>query len=160
MMELVKQWLLGITGAAVLVALAEGIMPEGGIRQVGKLTCGLLLLSAVLRPLAGENLSVFPEDWFCDGAQLQSLRGETQIRMEQIIEEEFSAYSMDKARELGVSCEIRVSCQQEESGIFLPEQAEISGITGDEAQNIVAVMLCTELGLPQEALIFEEGGRR
>ena len=62
MMELVKQWLLGITGAAVLAALAEGIMPEGGIRQVGKLTCGLLLLSAVLRPLAGENLSVFPED--------------------------------------------------------------------------------------------------
>lgn len=160
MMELIKQWLLGITGAAILAALAEGIMPDGGIRQVGKLICGLLLLAAVLKPLAGANLSAFPEEWFCDGAQLQSLQEETQMRMKRIIEDEFSAYSMDKARIFGVSCEIRVSCQQEENGIFLPEQAEISGVTGDEDQNAVAVMLCTELGLPQEALVFEEGGRR
>lgn len=160
MMELVKQWLLGITGAAILAALAEGIMPEGGIRQVGKLTCGLLLLAAVLKPLAGVTWSVVPENWFCDRVQLRSLQEETEIRMKQIIEEEFSAYSMDKARILGVSCEIRVSCQQEENGIFLPEQAQISGITGEQDQNVVAVMLSTELGLPQEAMLFEEGGRR
>lgn len=158
-MELVKQWLLGITGAAILAALTEGMMPEGGIKQVGKLTCGLLLLTAVLNPLTGVNLAV-PEELFYSGSQFYSLREETQVRIKQIIEEEISAYSMDKARALGVSCEIRVHCQQEENGIFLPGQAEIAGVAGEEEQKVVAAMLYTELGLSREKLLFEEGGGR
>jgi len=57
MMELVRGWLLGITGAAILAAVADGLMPEGGVRQVGKLVCGLVLLFAVLAPLSGGRCS-------------------------------------------------------------------------------------------------------
>ena len=51
MMELLRAWLTGITAAAILCALANSLMPEGAVRRVGKLACGLLMLSAVLRPL-------------------------------------------------------------------------------------------------------------
>ena len=51
MMELLRAWLTGITAAAILCALANSLMPEGAVRRVGKLSCGLVMLAAVLRPL-------------------------------------------------------------------------------------------------------------
>ncbi len=160
MMELVKQWLLGITGAAILAALTEGIMPEGGIKPIGKLACGLMMLAAVLIPLRGVDAAAVSEYMHDDFPQSNTLTEETQVRIKQLIEDEFSAYSMDKAQRLGISCEIYVHCrQQDESGIFLPEQAEISG-AAEEARGAVAVMLCTDLGLSEDNLLFEEGGRR
>ena len=160
MMELAKQWLLGITGAAILAALTEGIMPEGGIKQVGKLACGLLLLTAVLKPFVGIELTTWSENLFRDIPEPHTLQEETQARMKQLIEEEFSAYSMEKAQMLGLTCDIYVHCQQEESGIFLPDGAEISGVTGAEGQEAVAVMLYTELGLSREGLLFKGGERK
>lgn len=160
MMDLIRQWLLSVTGAAILAALADGVMPEGGIRQVGRLACGLMLLAAVLRPLAGLDMTDFPEELLYDIPHSQQLEEETHRRMKQLIEEEFSAYSMDKAQAMGIACGIRVCCQQEESGIFLPRGAEISGITEREEQEAVAAMLRVELGLPEDGLLFEEGGRR
>ena len=160
MMEWMKQWLLGVTGAAILAALAEGIMPEGGIRPIGKLVCGLMLLAAVLKPLAGLDVTAFPEELLYDIPHSQQLEEETQARMKQLIEEEFSAYSMDKARDFGVDCGIRVTCQREESGLFLPSGAEVSGITETEEQAAVAAILCTELGLSEDSLSFQEGGGR
>ena len=40
MLELIRQWLVGITCAAMVVALAEGLTPPGTIRKIGKLTGG------------------------------------------------------------------------------------------------------------------------
>ena len=51
MLELIRQWLLGITAAAMLVALAEALCPDGNIRGILRLTGGLVLLAAVLNPL-------------------------------------------------------------------------------------------------------------
>lgn len=50
MMAGVGSWLLSITGASVLCALADGLMPAGPVRRVGRLVCGLVLL-AVTSPL-------------------------------------------------------------------------------------------------------------
>ena len=47
MLELIRQWLLGITAAAMLVALAEALCPDGNIRGILRLTGGLVLLAAL-----------------------------------------------------------------------------------------------------------------
>ena len=47
MMDAAREWLLGVTAAAILAALAEGLMQEGGPKRVGRLVCGLVLLAAV-----------------------------------------------------------------------------------------------------------------
>lgn len=52
MMDAAREWLLGVTAAAILAALAEGLMQEGGPKRVGRLVCGLVLLAAVFRPAA------------------------------------------------------------------------------------------------------------
>ena len=48
MMELVGNWLTGVTAAAILCALANSLMPDGPVRRVGRLACGLAVLAAVL----------------------------------------------------------------------------------------------------------------
>ena len=56
MMAGVGSWLLSITGASVLCALADGLMPAGPVRRVGRLVCGLVLLAVILAPLAQLDL--------------------------------------------------------------------------------------------------------
>ena len=50
MLELIRHWLVGITCAAMLVALAESLIPAGSIRRIARLTGGLVLLAAILNP--------------------------------------------------------------------------------------------------------------
>ena len=52
-MGVVRSWLLGVTAAALVVALAETLAPEGSVKKVCRLAGGLALLLAALRPLAG-----------------------------------------------------------------------------------------------------------
>ena len=47
MMEAGRTWLLSVLVTCVLCAAADGLMPPGGVRQVGRLVCGLVLLWAM-----------------------------------------------------------------------------------------------------------------
>lgn len=161
MMALVRQWLLGITGAAILAALAEGAMPEGGVKQVGKLACGLVLLVAVLQPLSqgGAAEAVWlPVDLGGEiQKQTQQLQEEVDIQMRAVIEEELAAYSMDKAAQLGIGCQVQVTCTYREGGVFLPEQAQVWGVDREEEQQRLAGVLAADLGLEPRQILFREG---
>lgn len=69
MMDAAREWLLGVTAAAILAALAEGLMQEGGPKRVGRLVCGLVLLAAVFRPAAELTL---PAEGGCPGIRHRS----------------------------------------------------------------------------------------
>lgn len=159
MTALVRAWLLGITGTAILAALAQGLMPEGGAKRVGSLVCALGMLAAILRPLGPENVTAFSRQIRYDlmageeeGTQLQK---EVEETMKSIIEEEMSAYSMDKAAQAGVPCRIRVYCEAQENGVFLPARAQIFGVE-EEARQWLCEMLREDLGLEEEMLEFQE----
>ena len=51
-MELLRTWVLGVTAASLVIAVAEAIMPRGTVKKVGKLTGGLILVLVRLQPLA------------------------------------------------------------------------------------------------------------
>ena len=161
MMALVREWLLGITGAAILTALAEGAMPEGGVKQVGKLACGLVLLVAVLQPIGrwrgmgGVWLPAWSEGEMQQ--QTQTLQEEVDIQMRAVIEEELAAYSMDKAVQLGIECQVRVVCTRWEDGVFLPEEVQVWGVSQDEEQQRLAGVLEADLGLEPGRIRFQEG---
>ena len=156
MMEFLRTWLLGVTGAAILSALAEALMPEGGVKQVGKLTCGLLMLSAVLAPLGELDVTAFAVPLEYDQEQ-QALQEEWEERMKTIIEERLSAYSMDKAKELGVDAQIRVECRREEDGAILPCRVVLEQGTGQDCR-VLKRQLSADLGIPETAVEIREGG--
>lgn len=58
MMELVGNWLTGVTAAAILCALANSLMPDGPVRRVGRLACGLAVLAAALSRTIWTELGV------------------------------------------------------------------------------------------------------
>ena len=99
MMEVIKSWLVGITCAAMVVALAEGLMPEGTVRKIGRLTGGLVLLLAVTRPLISLDPAALTEML---GGDVQSWSGEeatleqaNEDLMKTIIAERTGAYILD-----------------------------------------------------------------
>ena len=100
MLELIRQWLLGITAAAMLVALAEALCPDGNIRGILRLTGGLVLLAAVLNPLLkldtealGQALTQYRLDLSAYSTELEE---ENETLMKDIIEEQSAAYIQDK----------------------------------------------------------------
>ena len=137
-MEWLSDWLIGVTAAAILCALADRLMPEGSVRRVSKLAMGLVMLAALLRPLVQVETSS-PLDVWADyqartAAQAQELEAERDQAMKRIIEQEFSAYIVDKAAQLVAACTAQVTWQAGENGVFLPQSAVVQGPLSPEQQ--------------------------
>lgn len=159
MMELIKTWLIGITCAAMVVALAESLAPQGTVRKIGKLTGGLILLLTILQPLAGwENIDL--DGLMADyQAQVQGysddLEQENQNLMKEIIAEEAGAYIVDKAAETGFACTARVETQPGEAGVPIPWSAAICGAYTGEQRAVLTQKIASELDIPAERQSYE-----
>ena len=105
MLELIRHWLVGITCAAMLVALAESLIPAGSIRRIARLTGGLVLLAAILNPLLKLDTTALTRALTEYKLELSAysadLEEENEILMKDIIEEQSGAYIQDKAAALG-----------------------------------------------------------
>lgn len=130
-MELIRTWLIGITVAALIAALADSLAPEGAVKKVGKLTGGLLVLLAVLQPLGSLEYSDMSEILLSYRIQSQAysagLETENIQLIKTIIEEETAAYIQDKAAGLGIVCKADVTCLTDDEGIPYPASVVISG---------------------------------
>ena len=161
MMGLVRQWLLGVTAAALVLALADALAPEGGAKKVCRLAGGLALLLAAAGPLAGvldgSALTQAVEGW---RNRSQSLEQELEAQNEQfylaIIEEETAAYVMDKARELGFDCEAEVTYGYDEDGVPCPWEIAARGTWTQEQRARLERLLEEELGVPAQRQSYEE----
>ena len=160
-MELVRQWLLSVTCAALLAALADGLMPQGAVKQVGKLVCALVLLCAVLRPVLDVTL---PDT----GRLLSGLQGEverskagleqdSEQMLKTLIERECGAYIVDKAARLGAQCRAQVECKADDTGVWLPYRVSIAGQLNDDQRQELTALVQSELGLAPERLVYTGG---
>ncbi len=152
-MTAVRSWLLAVIAVSLMCAAAEALMPPGLGRRVGKLVCGLALLSAVLSPLASLDLDS-GRQWLED--YLASLDGRTaeleetvNSQMKGIIEGEYAAYIVDKAAQLGLTCSVRVECVRSEEGLYLPVRTEVSGALGEGERARLVQIIGEDLGVPE-----------
>ena len=156
----VRGWLLALIAASLLCALAGALMPSGGVKQVGRLVCGLTLLAAILQPLAGLDMAEV-QQWLADYFAALELR-ETELeetvdgQMKVIIDQRCAAYIVDKAAQLGLTCEARVECRAEGNGVYLPVRAEVSGTLGEAGRARLASAIAEDLGIPKEEQIYLE----
>lgn len=131
MTELLRSWLLGITCAAMILALANGIMPEGGVKKMARLTGGLILMLAILKPVLTLRTGSLPEYFQNYQETMQEYELELEegnsVLLADIIEEKTEAYILKKADELGVACKVKVRTETGEDGIPYPYRAEIDG---------------------------------
>ena len=154
------RWLLSLLAAAILCALAEELMPEGPVKRVGRMVCGLVLLCALLDPVAGLDLAGagrWLEDYF-SAVELreEELREQVDGNMKVIIEKKCAAYIADKAAELGGRCTVRVVCREGE-GTWLPEEVWVSGALSPEQREALSEAIGQELGVPPERQRYDSG---
>ena len=163
MTGLMREWLLGLACAAMAAALAQALAPEGGAKRVCRLAGALVLLLAAVSPvlrLDEAELADLAGDWQHSAqAYTQALEEENDLLYKTIIEERAAAYIVDKAAQLGVSCQAQVTCRvQGEQAAPLPWRATVTGRFTQPQREQLAQVLEQELGIPPERQRFEEAG--
>lgn len=162
MSELLKDWLLGMTGAAMLLALAENLTPEGGIKRMVSLVGGLVLILTAVSPILKlekadlADLTGRFEQQASD--RYESLKQENDFLFETIIEEKTAAYILDKAKELGMSCRVTVSAAWD-GELPVPHTVKLIGSWSEPQKRALSSMIEEELGIPAALQYFEETGQ-
>lgn len=152
MIELLRSWLVGITCASMVVALAESLAPAGAVRKVGRLTGGLVILLSILQPamtLDLTNLSGILAEYRVEAAGYSYiLEGENENLMKTIIAEQTGAYILDKAASLGVDgCEVTVEVADQEEGYPIPESVTVMGSITEEQQKALSRQIEANLAI-------------
>ena len=150
-MELLRTWILGLAGAALLCAVCTELTPQGSVKTVQRAICGVVVSLALISPLLRLDSGAYSlhlagyrkqaEEIASQGKEISDSLSRTYIQ------EQCRAYILDKARLSGVpvtsaSVELRWSGE----GVWYPVAAEIEG-TYDRA---LAEKIEEELGIGQE----------
>ena len=156
---MLKQWILGITCAALIGAVAEALAPAGRVKKAGRLAAGLLLLLAVVKPLgsldygalAGALAAYRPDGAACEAA----LEEKSGAALKAVIEERTNAYITNKANMLGISCTAEVTYYYGPDGAVRPEAVVLRGEFTEKQRGELSRALEGELGIPSEKQSFE-----
>ena len=157
-MEQIRDWLMAVITLSVVIAGAQSLMPHGGVRQVGSLVCGLVLLCAFLHPLCaleGGSLVERMESYaFSVGEREEALEYQVEQSRKKVIEEFCAAYIVEQAAQLGLECRAEVDCTVGEDGLWIPEAARLWGDFDDVTQSRLTQLLETELGIVWSAQTY------
>ena len=125
-MNFLTSWLLSVIGTALLVALAEALIPDTKVREAGRLVGGLLLLVALLGPLIhlrGAELDFSVSEHLAETAQKEEeYRNAQNDTFSLLIKERCEAYIEAAAQEMGLEVHTRVALQESEEGIPQPSE--------------------------------------
>lgn len=154
MIETIKEWLVSVICAAMLVSVAENTAPPGELKKTVSLLGGLILLAVLVRPLnALDPGRILPETGAYSRSveqlkeELETDRGDT---LQTLIEQRTAAYISDKAAELGLECRVEVECRTGEDGIPWPFGVTVFGVTSRELQSWIH----RELDIPEERQVY------
>lgn len=138
----------------MLVSVATQLGPEGALRKIVRFTGGLLLLLAMLRPIADyePNAAAWSASGYSEAvARLElELAAERENTLRHGIAEEWEAYIEDKAGSLGAA--VRAEAELD-AGNGVPERVTLRGAYSEELSRFLA----SELGIAKEKQIWIEG---
>ena len=155
-----RQWILGIFAASLLSAFALALCPEGRVRPVLRMVCGIVCALAVASPLMGLDMDALASGLaeYRLQAQRSAAEGEEEGKMLErtYIEEECAAYICDAAarREIvidGASVEVR---WDDAALVWVPHGARVTGAYSPE----LSALIERELGIPAERQVFDSDG--
>ena len=154
-MSFLKEWLLGITAAALAVALAQAMTPEGTVKKLLRLIGGLALLLAVVAPLRG----FVPKDLRSPGEltpDVESVESAGEEVMKTLIAQKVGAYIVDKGSELGCPCTAEVTVAEDENGWPVPWSVEVRGQWTAKEKKELSRLMAQELEIPEQRQTFRE----
>lgn len=159
-MEWMKSWLLAITCAAVIAAVADALSPQGTPKKLVRVAGGLLMLLAVLGPVKklesadlADLLAKYQAQY---SGYSEALAQANRDVMKDIIAEETSAYILDKAAALGVTdCTVTVTCRMTDEGFPVPETVTVRGRGSAQAWADLRRAITADFAIEPENQTFE-----
>ena len=156
-MEWLRSWLLSITCAAMIAAVADALCPKGFPKTLTRMAGGLLLLLAALSPIRSldENaLSQSVARLSADQSAVETVAQEDMIKS--IIAQETAAYISDKAAGLGITqCRVEVRCRVTDEGFPAPESVRVEGCGDDHAWRELSRTITADFAIEPEAQTLE-----
>lgn len=145
-------YLMGVISAAFLVSLILAVGGEGPGKGTRRLIGSLFLALAVFRPLGAMELPEFDLDLFRDAAQEAVGEGTAQAAeaRSDIISEACEAYILNKAAELGLEPQVRVTLNEE----GLPTAVSLTGSASPSEREALSGWIARDLGLGKEAVTW------
>lgn len=152
-MDAVREWLTAVIMVTMLLSVAQTLVPEGRIRKIFSFSGGLVLMLVLLQPVLEmdpDAMTWRPESY---EKQIRACREELEqsarTEWETIIEQETTAYILDKADALGLEISAEVQAETREEGLPVLT-AELTG----EPSEILEKYLTEELGIPRERQVW------
>jgi len=151
MTEPVRDWILGLTAAALVTGAALSVTPKGRVRKVLSLLCGVVMALSFLSPVMRFDWETYSNSLAGYRARMQAYSDEVDYSAGElsrtIIERELGAYILDKAQTLGVDiASASVKVRWADEGIWYPYEATIAA--AEESQEL-AGLIESELGIPE-----------
>lgn len=145
-----KAWATSVFAASLLSSLALALCPEGRVKNVTRMVCGLVCALAVASPLVELDLESLAAGMaaYERQAQIAAGRGEDEQKMLErtYIEEQCAAYILAKASEIGTEVEsVYVLARWDEDVlVWYPWEAEITGAYSGRLSGAIEA----DLGIP------------
>lgn len=153
-MEGVRQYLIGITAAALVCGIAVRLVHKGLVGAVVKLMAGVFMALAVAAPLVNiklDDLTKMTLDIHAD-AEALTAEGENSAReaIAQIISGETAAYILDKAEALGASVTVTVYVSSDAYPV--PTHVRLEGSVSPYARLELNEYISANLGIEAEEI--------
>ncbi len=156
-MSALRELLLPLVAAAILCALAVSLTPEGRGRAAVKLTAGLVMAAAVLRPLAGlsGNEKMLSPEVFQRQAEQARQQGESAAEnlRRSLIARELESYIIQQAAADGITVTAQLHLDEE----GLPDRITLTGRWTQEEKERLEERITRELGIPADRQIYLDG---
>ena len=159
MTEFLRDWLLSVLAAAMVLTLLLSAMPKGSVRHVGSLAVGMVLFLVVLRPV----LQLVPEkimnslesSYIQASAYPDELEMANESYLESIMSRRCEEYIISQAGAMGYQVEALVVCSWN-NGYPIPSAATIWSEMDDASRAALEEDIQNQLNLLPEAITFEE----
>ena len=143
-------WLVGVASASVLSAMALALCPGGRVKDILRLTCGIVCALALVSPVAQLDITALSAAMASYERQAQTIAEKEEEEKNMLertyIEERCAAYISDKAAALGVAAgSVSVLARWDEQGLaWYPYEARL----GCERDDVLARLIEADLGIP------------
>ena len=159
MTEALRGWIIGIAGAAMVTAVAMTVTPEGKVKKIVALICGLMTVIALIKPITGFDYTSFSKylTQYRNDAETFSVEVESENEnlTRRIIEDRCQAYILDKGKSLGITdLAVTVTAQWSEDGYWYPSGASLVTNADRETRDKLSQSIEAELGISPEELIW------
>ena len=145
-----KQWVLSITAASLLAAVAMALTPPGRVKQVLRLACGLMCALAVAGPVVRLDFGTLASSiaQYEQQAEVITEQAEEEAKMldRTYIEDKCEAYILGKAAEAGLDVKsVSLSARwDEEDLLWYPWSVAVDAPYSGRLAGVIEA----ELGIP------------